>query len=89
MMAARPFRWLLSLLAMFAPVAATACRAADAQADSTVQRASDDHVVFRHYLLGARPPGRARRAHQGVRGAPRCVRKSKSQPSGACVTVRR
>lgn len=50
MMAARPFRWLLSLLAMFAPVAATTCRAADAQADSTVQRASDDHVVFRHYL---------------------------------------
>jgi hypothetical protein len=50
MIAARPFRWLLSLLAILAPVAATTCRAADASGEPAIQRASDDHVVFRHYL---------------------------------------
>lgn len=49
MTAARPFRWLLSLLAMLAPVAATPCRAGAAPEDSSVPR-GDAHVVFRHYL---------------------------------------
>ena len=47
MMAARPFRWLLSLLALLAPVTATPN--GPAPDDAPVSR-GDDHVVFRHYL---------------------------------------
>lgn len=45
-----PFRGLLSLLALFTPVAGTTCPAGEAPERSTMQRSADAHVVFRHYL---------------------------------------
>ncbi|NEU15022.1 hypothetical protein G3T14_23550 [Methylobacterium sp. BTF04] len=50
MIAAGPFRWLLTLAAMIAPFAAVTGRVRDTSADRLIQQASADHVVFRHYL---------------------------------------
>lgn len=50
MTAANPFRWLLTLLAMVVPVTATTCRTGVPRSETTIQQASGDHVVFRHYL---------------------------------------
>lgn len=49
MMAARPFRWLLALAALFVP-AAVACRDCGPGAESGVQADAAAEVVFRHYL---------------------------------------
>ena len=50
MTAASPFRWFLGLLALFTPVAATACRAGASADQATMQQPAEAHVVFRHYL---------------------------------------
>lgn len=49
MNAARPFRWLLALAALFAP-AAVACRDFGAGAGTAAQAEASAEVVFRHYL---------------------------------------
>lgn len=50
MMAAGPFRWVLTLLAMITPFAAATAKAPAARNPSSVQQDAADHVVFRHYL---------------------------------------
>ena len=50
MIAAGPFRWLLTLLAMIVPFSAATCRAVSAREESPIRQEAVDHVVFRHYL---------------------------------------
>jgi len=47
MIAAGPFRWLLTLVAMISPFAAATCSAADR---SGLQPEADTRVVYRHFL---------------------------------------
>ncbi|WP_156389683.1 MULTISPECIES: hypothetical protein [unclassified Methylobacterium] len=47
MIAAGPFRWLLTLVAMVSPFAAATCGAAGR---SSLQPEADTHVVYRHFL---------------------------------------
>ncbi len=50
MIAAVPFRWLLTLTAMIAPFSA-ATRQVDRDCEEvTIRQATADHVMFRHYL---------------------------------------
>lgn len=50
MIAAGPFRWILTLLAMIVPFSAATCRAAGTRDESPIRQEAADHVVFRHYL---------------------------------------
>ncbi|WP_156394310.1 hypothetical protein [Methylobacterium sp. Leaf94] len=47
MIAAGPFRWLLTLVAMVSPFAAATC---GAPGRSSLQPEADTHVVYRHFL---------------------------------------
>ncbi|MCI9881408.1 MULTISPECIES: hypothetical protein [Methylobacterium] len=47
MIAAGPFRWLLTLVAMVSPFAAGPC---GASGKAGLQPDADAHVVYRHYL---------------------------------------
>ena len=47
MIAAGPFRWLLTLVAMISPFAAATCSAAER---SGLQPEADTRVVYRHFL---------------------------------------
>ena len=49
MNAARPFRWLLALAALFLP-ATVACRDCGASTGTAAQADAAAEVVFRHYL---------------------------------------
>ncbi|MDR7036127.1 hypothetical protein J2X36_000865 [Methylobacterium sp. BE186] len=50
MLAARPFRWLLTLTALVIPAFAATCREGGLRQASPVKPEATSSVVFRHYI---------------------------------------